>query len=282
MQDNEVVARVTSGPMSRAEVAKQIVESVTQLFFSAENQARFHGTSEELGISPPMLKGLLELTSGEGMPMRDLAERWGCDASFVTVMCDGLEARGLVERRIADHDRRIKMVVLTPAGAEAKAWATDEVYGPRAGFDVLTTAEQATLARLLAKVSEAQSAHDDEMLDRPGMRSMVRRMGAQRTREFRGQQGHKGGRGVPPWKAQFDAHRQELTSLKEELARVRDEIKAQARRPVDEAKAAKAGVKARVRRPVDEAKAAKAEVKTEAKAARDEVVNQLKDGRRRR
>jgi DNA-binding MarR family transcriptional regulator len=265
--------------VDRAQAARQITESVAQLFFSAENQARFHGASEDLGVSPPMLKGLLELVPGEGVPMRDLAERWGCDASFVTVMCDGLEARGLVERRVADHDRRIKMVELTPAGAEARTRASDEVYGPRAGFDALTADEQVTLATLLRKLSEAQAVHDGALLESPGIRSMARRMSAQRTREYRG---HQGGRGAAPWKAQFEAHRQELHSLKEELARVRDEIKAQARRPVDDAKAAKADMKARARRPVDQGKAAKAEIKEEIKSARDEVVNHLRGGRRRR
>lgn len=247
--------------MDRDEAARVITESVAQLFFSAENQARFHRTSEELGISPPMLKALLDLAPGEGVAMRDLAQQWGCDASFVTVMCDGLESKGLVERQVADYDRRIKTVELTPAGAEAQGWASGEVYGPRAGFDALTPDEQVTLATLLRKMSEAQAAHDDAMLQEPGMRSLVRRMNAQRTREHRGRDGRRGGES---WRQEFEAHRRELTSLKEELARVRDEIKAHARRPVDEAKAAKADVKAEV------------------KAVRDEVVNHLKGGRRRR
>lgn len=253
--------------MDRDEAARVITESVAQLFFSAENQARFHGTSEELGISPPMLKALLDLAPGEGVAMRELAQQWGCDASFVTVMCDGLESRGLVERHVADYDRRIKTVELTPAGAEAQGWASGEIYGPRAGFDALTADEQVTLATLLRKMSEAQAAHDEAMLQEPGMRSLVRRMNAQRTREHRGRHGGpgaQGGRGGQTWRQEFEAHRRELTSLKEELARVRDEIKAHARRPVDEAKAAKADVKAEV------------------KAVRDEVVNHLKGGRRRR
>jgi DNA-binding MarR family transcriptional regulator len=254
--------------VDRDDAARQVTESVTQLFFSAENQARFHGASEGLSISPPMLKALLELTPGEAVPMRDLAQRWGCDASFVTVTCDGLESRGLVERRVAHHDRRIKMVELTPAGDEALAWATDEVYGPRAGFDALTADEQVTLARLLAKMAAAQAEHDETLLDQPGVRAAARRMAAQRTREFRGR-GGVDDPGDGGWKEHFAAHREEIRRLKEEIARVSAEIKVQARRPVDEVKAAKADVKAEV-------KAAKADVK----AARDDVVNHLKGGRR--
>lgn len=46
---------------------------------------------------------------------------------------------------------------------------------------------------------------------------------------------------------------------------MRDEVKAQARRPVGEAKAAKEKAKSRARRPVDEVKAAKAELKAQLK-----------------
>jgi DNA-binding MarR family transcriptional regulator len=264
--------------------ARTIIESVIQLFFSAEMQGRFHGASDTLGLSPPMFRALLDLTPGEGVPMRELAERWGCDASFVTVTCDALQARGLVERRVAPHDRRIRMVELTDEGADAQAWATGEVYGPSAGFAALTDDELATLASLLGKLAEAQARHDDELLDQPGPRAMARRLQAQRTREH--QRAHAAAADAPDqgsWKAHFEAHRRELHHLKEELARVRAEIKTQARRPVDEAKAAKAKAKSRARRPVDEAKAAKAQAKAQAKAglegARQEVVAHLKGGR---
>ncbi|HEX6421194.1 MAG TPA: MarR family winged helix-turn-helix transcriptional regulator [Acidimicrobiales bacterium] len=288
--------------MDPEQAARQITQAVTALFFSAENQARFHGAAEQLGVSPPMLKALLELRPGDAVPMRDLAERWQCDASFVTVTCDGLEAQGLVRRRVAEHDRRVKMVELTSEGAEALDWATGQVFGPRAGFQALTKDEQLTLARLLRKLADAQAAHDEALLDSPGVRAMARRLQAQRTREFRGWRGggrwgagsaHRRGHGDGGdagggdvagggWKEHFEAQRREIFGLKEELARLSAELKAQARRPVDDARAAKADIKARARRPIDEAKAAKADIKAEVKAVRDEVVNHLKGGGRRR
>ena len=80
--------------MTEEEAARLISQAVTELFFSAEYQAVFHDTAAELGLTPPMLKGLLELDAGDALPMRELADRWGCDASFVTVVVDGLEGRG--------------------------------------------------------------------------------------------------------------------------------------------------------------------------------------------
>jgi DNA-binding MarR family transcriptional regulator len=249
--------------VDRDAAARQIIESIGQLFFSAENQVRFHGTADELGLAPPMLKALLDLRPGEGRAMRELAGEWGCDASFVTVTCDGLEAKGYVERRVAEHDRRVKMVELTPAGIEAQAWAASQVYGPRAGFDVLTADEQQTLARLLVKVAAAQDAHDRAVSADPKVRATARQMSAQRTREFRAQ---PSGGGREPWSVEFEAHRRELADLRDELTRMRDELKAQVRQPVDQVKAAKAEIKARARRPVDQAKAAKADIKADIKA----------------
>jgi DNA-binding MarR family transcriptional regulator len=249
--------------VDRAEAARQITQAVAELFFSAENQSKFIGTADELGITPPMLKSLLELEPGEAVPMRHLADRWGCDASFVTVVVDGLEARGYVQREVAPHDRRIKTVELTAGGVDAREVALGAVYGPRAGFDALTRAEQDTLARLLTKMAEAQAEFDDMLVDRPDVRETVRRGAGQRTREFR----HGGGRGAGGggWRQQLEAHREELRHLREELLRVRDEVRAQARWPVDEAKAAKADVKA--------AKAdAKDELRTARKVLRDEVT----------
>ncbi len=266
--------------MDRDAVARQIIEAVTQLFFSAENQQKFHGAADALGLQPPALKALLELEPGSAVPMRDLAEQWQCDASFVTVVSDGLEAAGLAERRVAPYDRRIKTVELTPAGIDAREWALTEVYGPRSGFDALTASEQQTVARLLTKMAAAQADYDATLSDQPDARATARRAAAQRTRQHRGG-GREGGHGSPGgWKEHFEAHREEIASLKDELARIRDEFKAQARLATDQAKA---DIKAETRQPIDDAKAAAKEAaKAQVKGVRDELVEKLKAQRRRR
>jgi DNA-binding MarR family transcriptional regulator len=215
-------------------VAREVTKALAELFFSAENQQRFHGTADELGLTLPMMKGLLELEPGSSLSMRALAEMWNCDASFVTVVVDGLEQRGLVEREVADYDRRIKTVELTPEGAATRERALDAVYAPRAGFLALTPGEQAGLAKLLRKMTEAQAAHDAQLLDDPEVRSGMRRAAQQRTREYRG-------RG--DWRAQLEQHRDELRHLKREIDRVKADMKAQARRAAAEARAAKNDVR---------------------------------------
>ncbi|HET6953471.1 MAG TPA: MarR family winged helix-turn-helix transcriptional regulator [Acidimicrobiales bacterium] len=246
-------------------------QAVADLFFSAENQLRFVTAAADLGLTPPMLKHLLTFESGEEQSMRELAGSWQCDASFVTVVVDGLERQGYVERRVAPHDRRIKTVRLTESGLAARDRAIDAAYGPRAGFDALTPTEQTTLARLLTKLAAAQATYDETLVDRPDVRSAVRRGIAQRTREVR----HAGPPPGAGWREHLDAHREELRHLRDELARVRAEITAQARRPVDEAKAAKAEVKAA-------AKAIKADAKAAARRPVDEVTAEVKAATRRR
>ena len=90
-------------------------------------------------------------------------------------------------------------------------------------------------------MADAQDVHDRAISDDPKVRGMVRQMSAQRTREFRVLRGGAAraldgpARGPP----------RELADLKDELARMRDDLKARLRQPVEHAKAAKADVKAR-------------------------------------
>jgi len=75
----------------------------------------------ELELSPGDMRTLLTLDDPDGRPMGELARTWHCDASYVTAMVDRLEQRGLVERRTAQPDRRVKQAALTPAGARMRA-----------------------------------------------------------------------------------------------------------------------------------------------------------------
>jgi DNA-binding MarR family transcriptional regulator len=259
------------GDAASTAVAVEVTQALTELFFSAENQQRFHGAADELGVSPPALKALLELEPGGGLSMRSLAELWGCDASFVTVMVDGLERLGLVERQVADHDRRIKTVELTPEGVAARERALETVYAPRAGFLALTASERTTLAKLLRKMTAAQATYDERLLDDPDVRAGMRRMAQQRTREFRAR-GEGRGSGGHSWRAHLEEHRQELERLKREIDRVRAEMKAQARGPIDGARAAAK----------DEVKAASDQIKREVKAAAREAKGQPRASSRRR
>ncbi len=116
---------------------------------------RIHGICSSFGLTPGLAKALVHLSADNGIAMRELAEHWGCDASYITALVDGLEQRGMAERRPSPVDRRVKEVALTEAGAKAKAEVLDRMWEPPKAFDVLTPAEQRQLRDLLAKVAGA-------------------------------------------------------------------------------------------------------------------------------
>ena len=258
------------------ETAKRIWSAIAELFMSAENQERFIGTADELGLSPPMLKALVELEPGESRPMRGLAEDWGFDASFVTVIVDGLEQGGYADRRVAEHDRRVKTVELTDKGVEAREWALGEVFGPRRGFWDLAPDERVTLAELLGKLADAQAVHDRELLESGRVRGF--RHGGHGGRVDRGLRGRahllaararvgeraKGAeaRGSEAWRDHLAAHQEELRRLRDELSRFRAEVRAQAGSASADAEAFADEV---VEQVVDEVEAVEAEVKAQLK-----------------
>jgi DNA-binding MarR family transcriptional regulator len=125
---------------------------VAELWFGDENHDRFHDACEAADVSPPQLKALLSMEPGQAQPMRVLADRWKCDASWVTGIVDGLEERGYAARRPHPTDRRIKVVEITELGAKAKAKALDRLHEPPASFETLTGDEQRQLRDLLKKV----------------------------------------------------------------------------------------------------------------------------------
>jgi DNA-binding MarR family transcriptional regulator len=83
-----------------------------------------------LGLTPNDSRALTTLDEAPGRTLRALAEEWQCDASTVTWIVDRLEAKGLAERRPHPSDRRARLVVLTPRGAQTKADLLAGMYAP--------------------------------------------------------------------------------------------------------------------------------------------------------
>ena len=97
------------------------------------SRRRFLAIASEFELSPPQVRALGVLDPGRPVPMSELAEALHCDNSNVTGIVDRLEDRGLVERRSATHDRRVKM----PRGAEVReqlAVRLDEAPPPLAAL----------------------------------------------------------------------------------------------------------------------------------------------------
>jgi DNA-binding MarR family transcriptional regulator len=138
------------------EAGREAWESISVLFWGGEMQARFREASALIDLSPGLMKSLFHLEQDDGVPMRELADHCGCDASYVTTIVDGLEEKGYAERRPHPTDRRVKAIALTKTGAAAKAKAMAILHAPPATLDTLDAAEQRQLRDLIRKVAAAQ------------------------------------------------------------------------------------------------------------------------------
>ena len=94
------------------------------------------------------------LVQNPGTIQRDIAQVSRTSAASVSSLLQGLERRGLVERRTEEGNERSKRVYATPAGSEliagfgaAMAAADDTILAP------LDQAERETLHALLLKIT---------------------------------------------------------------------------------------------------------------------------------
>ncbi|UTI64432.1 MarR family transcriptional regulator [Paraconexibacter antarcticus] len=116
-----------------------------------ENRGPFFAACAEERLSPPQVMALQLLEPAIPTPMSDLAGLMHCDNSNVTGIVDRLEARGLVTRRPATHDRRIKHLLVTDEGAAVRARLVAQLSEPPEPLLRLSTAEQRQLRDLLRK-----------------------------------------------------------------------------------------------------------------------------------
>src|SRR4051794_31663905 len=101
---------------------------IAELFTS--QRTRFLAIASEFDLAPAQLGALKALDPDDPVPMRHLAQALACDNSNVTGIVDRLEARGLVERRAAPNDRRVKMLVVTPPAPRRARGGREGTGGP--------------------------------------------------------------------------------------------------------------------------------------------------------
>jgi MarR family transcriptional regulator, organic hydroperoxide resistance regulator len=101
-------------------------------------------TDAQLGV-------LWRLSSQEGgLTSRQLADRLGCDASTVTSLVDRLERNGIVQRQAHPHDRRAKLLLLTPLGCRLQA-RLETYCRDESPFAALTDKQRAQLHDLFER-----------------------------------------------------------------------------------------------------------------------------------
>ena len=118
------------------------------------NKPRMIELARELDFSPVQLHSLRLLEPDVETPMRALARQLFCDPSNVTGIVDRLVARGLVERRGSDTDRRVKIIRLTPEGERIRASVVERMSTPPAEIAELALDQQLALRDALREAVE--------------------------------------------------------------------------------------------------------------------------------
>src|ERR1700736_3998152 len=119
---------------------RTVDEEVLDLMFQVLGLLKhhFHTAIVDMGLTPQQAHALRSLDPTRSVPMRELATSIMCDASTVTGIVDRLEERGLVERRPSPGDRRVRGLVVTPAGIEARDRIWQEAMGHAPHLAVLS------------------------------------------------------------------------------------------------------------------------------------------------
>lgn len=110
------------------------------------------GTEYELTAMQSLT--LIVITNTEPRAMNSLASTFGCDASNITGIVDGLEQKGLLVRTESKADRRKKVIMLTAKGIAVR----EKIFGELADkhnliFSNLDEQDMHNLERIVQKIT---------------------------------------------------------------------------------------------------------------------------------
>jgi MarR family transcriptional regulator, organic hydroperoxide resistance regulator len=135
------------------EVADCFFELIGNIVGQAEQVA------QRLNVPAPFIKALHTLDCP--MAMKELGKRMHCDPSFVTLVADMLEKRGLARREPHPADRRVKNIVLTSEGEALKRQVEAEMTARMPWNRALNESERAQLLALIRKMLSADESGAD-------------------------------------------------------------------------------------------------------------------------
>jgi DNA-binding MarR family transcriptional regulator len=141
-----------SGSRERQAAARRAWNLMYELFMA--NRPAFMAVCREYDLYPPQVMAIRHLE--EPKSMRQIAEMLACDSSNVTGITDRLEERDLVKRTASEHDRRVKLLVLTPKGEKIRREMTEKLTSPPEALESLPIVDLLTLEGILTNARAAQ------------------------------------------------------------------------------------------------------------------------------
>lgn len=135
---------------------QDIFDAMTE--FISQLMQRGERLAESLDVPVSCMKALRRLDVP--VAMKDLGQRLHCDPSFVTMIADALEQRGLAKREASVTDRRIKNLVLTERGLELKATLEQETKCVMPWADALDEEEREQFLGFVRKMNASLAEQD--------------------------------------------------------------------------------------------------------------------------
>ncbi len=149
------------------EVGQDIADALTEFFTKVLE--RSERLADKHGVPLFVMKAIHRLDGS--MTMKELARRMHVDPSFVTMIADTLEKRGLARREPNATDRRLKNLVLTPEGLELKATLERALLGEMPWCRALDAGEKASYLSMTRKMNvvfaDGSTPQSGEVSERP-------------------------------------------------------------------------------------------------------------------
>lgn len=125
---------------------------VVELLFSYVERLRAHFESVAVANDLTAMQAKVLMFLGDAEPMRCVAENLGCDPSNITGVVDRLQDRGLLTRTEDPHDRRVKILHVTPSGKRLRETIGMELFRDVPGMSSLSPTQVAELKSLLSRL----------------------------------------------------------------------------------------------------------------------------------
>ena len=123
-------------------------------------ERRLQKVTSQQGLTKAQAQLLAQLPADKALSQREMSERLHCAPSSVVGVIDSLEQRGWLTRRVDSADRRINVLVLTPAGREARERLMHQLLEPPTAISRLSTQAQEQLRDMLRAVVQELDARD--------------------------------------------------------------------------------------------------------------------------
>jgi DNA-binding MarR family transcriptional regulator len=130
-------------------------DSLTDAFWAVAGALRRRSleTLAPLDITPSQSRALSVLMRHDVIRLSELSDHLRIAARSTTEVVDGLQDRGLIERRPDPHDRRATLIALTDVGRQlGEAIRAARAEDAAAYFSALSASDRANLARILGKL----------------------------------------------------------------------------------------------------------------------------------